>query len=105
MAERFSDEKLAQFYREFQEHVKPEEEVKEQQREIYDALFRKADPDTNISPGLIQLTTQVDARLRAMEITNDRQKRFIGGFLFAFTCVGFFFTDSAHKLMSFFRSL
>ena len=102
---RWSDDRMAQFYREFKEHLAPEREAAEQQKEIYDAIFRKEDADKNIGPGVIQLLAQVNARTVSMEIANDRQKRFVGGIVFAIGALGFFLTDSAHKLMSVLRGL
>jgi hypothetical protein len=50
---RWSDEKLEQFYGKFKEHKRLEEQGQRQNREIYDAMFQKADPDTNTPPGLL----------------------------------------------------
>lgn len=104
-APRFSDAKLQQFYEEFRGHIKDEEKEKHQQDDIYEALFRQGDKDKNINPGVIQLLMQVSDRIEAMEIAADRQKRFVGGVMFAFSCMGFFFTDSAHKIFAWVRSI
>lgn len=104
-AVRWSDDRLEDFYREFSAHIKQEEAQSTQQSEIHRALFQRADPEANTPPGVIQLLSQLDTRTRTMEIANDRQKRFVGGVLFAFSCMGFFFTDTAHKVLAFFRSL
>lgn len=102
---RWSDDKLETFHTEFLDHIRDEEKEKHQQDEIYEALFRQEDKAKNISPGVIQLLTQVADRIEVMEIAADRQKRFLGGVMFAFSSIGFFFTDSAHKLFAWFRSI
>lgn len=102
---RWSDERLETFHQEFRAHIEAEKEEMQQQAEVHRALFQRADPEANIPAGVIQLLSQLDARTRTMEIANDRQKRFVGGVLFAFSCMGFFFTDTAHKVMGFFKSL
>lgn len=102
---RWSDERLEQFHAEFREHRKIEDEEHMQQREMYEALFRQEDKDKNIGPGIVQLMARLDERTKAMEIAADRQKRFVGGVMFAFTCMGFLFTDSAHKLLAWLRSI
>lgn len=101
----WSDEKLEVFYGEFREHIKAEVKEGRQQEEIYEALFRTEDKAKNVGPGVIQLLTQVADRIETMEIAADRQKRFLGGVMFAFSCVGFFFTDTAHKLMAWIKSV
>lgn len=102
---RWSDDKLSEFHAEFLKHMATEEDERMQQQKIYDALFQKQDKDTNTPPGVVQLLGQIDARLEAMEISNDRQKRFVGGVMFAFSCIGFLFTDGAHKLFTWVRGL
>lgn len=102
---RWSDERLEQFYREFREHRQLEEHEDAQHREILDALFRTEDKDRNIPPGLVQVMTRVAERIGAIEVAADRQKRFLGGVLFAFSCVGFVFTDTAHKIFAWLRTL
>ena len=102
---RWSDDKLSEFHEEFLQHMAVEESERAQQQKIYDALFQKQDKDTNTPPGVVQLLGQIDSRLEAMEISNDRQKRFDGGVMFAFSCMGFLFTDSAHKLITWLKGL
>lgn len=102
---RWSDDKLSEFHEEFLKHMATEEVERAQQQKIYDALFQKQDKDTNTPPGVVQLLGQIDSRLEAMEISNDRQKRFVGGVMFAFSCMGFLFTDSAHKLLAWLKGL
>ena len=102
---RFADVELESFHREFREHVKNEEGEHEQQGQIHDALFRLEDKDKGVSPGVIQLLGRVNDRLLTMEVAADRQKRFVGGVMFAFSCMGFFLTDSAHKLMDWLRGV
>lgn len=96
---------MSKFHSEFLKHMGTEEKERKQQEEIYDALFQKEDKDSNKPAGVVQLLAQIDARLEAMEITADRQKRFLGGVMFAFSCVGFLFTDSAHKVLSWLKGL
>ncbi len=64
-----------------------------QQQEIHDALFRKADADANISPGIVQLLVQTSDRLEKLCIAADRQKTFIGGALAAVAAIWFVITD------------
>lgn len=104
-AKRWSDDKLSEFHVEFLRHMASEEAEHVQQQKIYDALFQKQDKDTNTPPGVVQLLGQIDSRLEAMEISNDRQKRFVGGVMFAFTCMGFLFTDSAHRVLTWLKGL
>lgn len=102
---RWSDDKLSEFHAEFLKHMETEKLERQQRQTIYDALFQKQDKDTNTPPGVVQLLGQIDARLEAMEISNDRQKRFVGGVMFAFSCMGFLFTDSAHKVLAWLKGL
>lgn len=96
---RWSDDKLQQFYEEFQSHIRTETAEHRQQQELYDAVFRKADADTNTPPGLMQLTMQISVQLRDMRIWQDRQKTFVGGVMFALSAAWFFVTDLGHKLI------
>jgi hypothetical protein len=102
---RWSDEKLERFYQEFHDHLKTEADEKAQQNELHAAIFQKEDSDYNTPAGVLQLVTRMDARLKTMEVTADRQKRFIGGIVFTFTCLGFLFTDAAHRVMAFFKTV
>lgn len=102
---RWSDERIETFYQEFRAHIAQEGAEAAQQSEIHAALFQLEDRNRNVPPGVIQLLSQLNERTKEMEIVNDRQKRFIGGFLFAFTCIGFFFTDTAHKVVGFVKGL
>lgn len=102
---RWSDEKLESFYQRFEEHVAQEEADRRQQAEIHEALFQREDKDANRPAGVIQMLARLDGRTAAIEIATDRQKRFIGGVLFAFSCVGFLFTDTSHKVLNFLRGL
>lgn len=102
---RWSDDKLETFHAEFLQHIRAEESEHRQQDEIYRALFQKADEDSNMPPGVIQLLGQMNVRLKKMETSSDRQKTFVGGVVFAFTCIGFFLTESAHKLMIWLRGV
>ena len=102
---RWSDSKLQEFYESFQRHQSFEDAQKTQQDQIFDALFHKEDPDSNIGPGVIQLLSQINARLTRLESTNQQQRTFVGGVLFACSCVAVFLTDSVSKLIQLVRGL
>lgn len=102
---RWSDEQLQEFYDAFMAHMLGEENEKQQQNLIYEALFRKEDPESNTPPGVIQLLAQMSGRLQAIEKANAQQKTFFGGVFFAITCVGFFLSDTFHKLAVILKSL
>lgn len=102
---RFSDEKLEEFYREFVEHCQQEFKEHEQQREMYEALFRKEDKSNNVSAGLIQLLTRTAEGVETLRIAADRQRTFIGGVTFALVSVWFFITDIGPVLADKFRKL
>lgn len=104
-AARFSDDQLIAFHQEFKDHLKTEEEESRQQQAIHTALFQKEDKDANIPPGLVQLCARMASDIQDMKIANDRQKRFVGGVMFAFSCIGFLFTDSAHKVLAWLKGL
>lgn len=101
----WSKERLDKFYQEFQAHAEQERIEREQQHELHVAVFQKEDKESNTPAGVLQLLSRVDARLSSMEITADRQKNFIGGVFFAFAAVGFFFTDTAHRVLGFLKGL
>lgn len=100
---RWSDEKLQEFFEAFQHHLKFEDEEKKQQQQIYDALFHKEDPDSNTGPGVVQLLGQINQRLSRLEATSASQKSFIGGAVFAVSCMAVFLTDSLQKLVALFK--
>lgn len=83
----------------FEDHLEPERIQQKQSAEVHEALFRLEDKELGTPPGLLQLTQQLSARLRAIEIRDDRQRRFIGGIVFAVSSVTFVFSDTAHKLV------
>jgi hypothetical protein len=91
------------------DHVSIEDKEHRQQQEIYDALFRQEDKERGIPAGVIQMLARVDGRVTTMEIATDRQKRFIGGVFYGVTAIGlalgFFLSESAHKLFSLLKSL
>lgn len=106
-AKRFSDPELHALKGEVNrvaqtlaDHVVLEDSEHRQQQEIYEALFRQEDKGRGIPAGVIQMLDRIDMRVTAMEIMADRQKRFIGGFIFAFGCMAFFLTDSFHRLVA-----
>ena len=105
MSGRWSDEKLETFYQEFQKHLEEEHHEMAQQSELYAAIFQKEDKDTNTPPGILQLVARMSSDVRALKVAADRQKTFLGGVLFAFSAVGFFFTDTAHKLLTLLKGL
>lgn len=100
---RWSDEKLQEFFESFQHHLQFEEQEKKQQEQIYDALFHKEDPDNNTGPGIVQLLGQINQRLSRLENTATQQKSFLGGAIFAVSCMAVFLTDSLQKLVAFFK--
>lgn len=102
---RWSDAELEKFHSEFLKHDVEERARLVRHDQLYEAVFRKEDPDTGTPPGLLQLCSRMSADVSAMKVANDRQKRFIGGVVFAFTSMAFFLTDSAHKLMELLRRL
>lgn len=104
-AKRWSDERLETFYQEFKMHLEDEAREKAQQKELYQAVFQKEDLDSNTPAGLIQMMARMSKDLRDLKIAADRQKTFIGGVMFAFGAVGFFFTDTAHKVLGFLKGL
>lgn len=103
--ERWSDKQLEAFHQEFLNHEAKEEVKHAQLTELYEAVFRKEDPDRGQPPGLLQLCARMSNDLTAMKIANDRQKRFIGGMVFAITSMGFFLTDTFHKIVEILRRL
>lgn len=94
---RWSDDRLEQFYREFMEHKRLEELEQKQNQEIYDAVFQKADPDTNTPPGLLQITAQISKQLHDIRVWQDRQKTFVGGVIFTCSATWFVLTEAGHK--------
>lgn len=54
---RFSDAKLEEFYQEFIAHRLQEEKDRLQRQAMYEALFRKEDPDSNVAPGVVHNLT------------------------------------------------
>lgn len=89
----------------FAAHIKVEEDEQAKQQELYTAIFQKEDKDAGKHAGLLQLTSRIDARLEGLEKREALQKTFVGGVLFALGSIGFFLTDSAHKLFELLRSL
>lgn len=102
---RWSDAELENFHAEFRQHDLNERERLKKHDMLFEAVFRKEDVDTGTPPGLLQLCSRMSIDLGEMKQANDRQKRFIGGVIFAFTSMAFFLTDSAHKLMEFLRRI
>ena len=102
---RFSDDALLKFRAEFDEHVQSETKDREMLSHIYEALFRKEDKDTNVSPGAFQLLVQIGTRMQALEVAAVRQKTFIGGGLATLAIVGSLFTDTAHKVIGIIKGL
>lgn len=102
---RWSDQELEQFHKEFLQHAKHEEEFSQLYRELHEAVFRKSDPVLGTQPGILEHMTQLNQMLLEQQKWQDRQKTFVGGILFTFSCLGFFLTDTAHKLLNLFRSL
>lgn len=105
--ERWSDEKLETFYQEFRghvdefhEHLRNSDTERQQQHDLYVAIFRKEDPDAGSPPGLLQLTARINAQLHDISVWQDRQKTFLGGALFAITSVWFVLTEAGHKLLA-----
>lgn len=96
---RFSDAKLEEFHQEFIEHRKLEEKERQQQREMYEALFRQEDLGKNIGPGVVQLMVRLSDDVKALRVAADRQKTFIGGVLFAITSIWFFVSDIVPNLV------
>lgn len=102
---RFTDDKLEEFYQEFLEHRRKGEVERRQQQEMYDALFRKEDPDCNVAPGIVQLMVRTAEDVKVLRIAADRQKTFIGGMLFAVTSIWFFFTDIGPEMVKWVKKL
>lgn len=91
--QRWSDDQLEEFYREFKSHLKVEEQERRQQQEMYDAMFRQEDRAKNVAPGIVQLMVKTAGHVETLRIAADRQRTFIGGVLFALTAIWFFVTD------------
>lgn len=102
---RWSDADLQQFHDEFRQHEKKEDDTHARLDDLYEAVFRKEDKDRNIAPGLLQLCARMSSELESMRIAADRQKRFVGGMLFAVTSMGFFLTDTFHRLIDLVKKL
>jgi hypothetical protein len=97
---RFSDERLNQFYFEFQQHCREERTVKVQAEEMYAAMFRKQDHELGSPPGILQSLSMISERLHAMEEMQTRHKTFIAGVAFAASAVWIFLTDIGVKLLA-----
>lgn len=104
-SKRWSDEKLEVFHQEFVQHLADEEQERKQNQELHEAVFQREDKDANVPAGILQLCARMSADITEMKIANDRQKRFVGGVMFAFSGMGFLFTDTAHKLWGFIKGL
>lgn len=102
---RWSDEKLEEFYQSFLEHQRIGNVERAQQQEMYDALFRKEDPDSNVAPGIVQLMVRTAEDVKVLRIAADRQKTFIGGVLFAVTSIWFFLTDVGPDMAKWLKKL
>jgi hypothetical protein len=105
MTERWSDEKLELFHKEFithvaefHEHIGNESYEQQQQQELHDAVFRKEDKEENVPPGILQLIARISTQIHDMRVWQDRQKTFIGGVMFTVSAVWFFLTEAGHKL-------
>lgn len=93
------------FRKEFNEHLKPEQNNAKKLDEVYEALFRLEDTNKNIGPGLIQIVHRLDGQINKLVEQNRRQHTFVGGMLFAFTSVWLFITDWGAKAMSLLHKL
>lgn len=102
---RWSDKELEAFHQEFLDHIAPENRAHAQQQDLYDAIFRLEDKDRGVPPGLMQITARIAASVEELQERDRRQRTFIGGVLFALGSLGFFLTDSAHKLIALLKSL
>lgn len=102
---RWSDEKLEEFYQQFVAHRLQEEGDRQKQQDMYDALFRKEDADSNVAPGIVQLMVRTAEDVKVLRIAADRQKTFLGGVLFAITSLWFFFTDIGPELFKWLKTL
>lgn len=102
---RWSDNDLEQFLAQFIAHLEEESPMHRQQSELYAAVFRKEDKDSNTPPGLLQLTARISQQMEDMKVWQDRHKTFLGGAMFALSCLGFFFTDIGHKVMATIKGL
>ena len=96
---RFSDDRLQAFYQEFKEHCQGEDAERQQQRALYDAVFRLEDSDRGIPPGLMQMTKQTVDHVLELRIRDDRRKNFIGGMIFTVSAVWVFVSGILPKLI------
>lgn len=96
---------VEEFYQQFVAHCLQEDKDRQQQQAMYDALFRKEDPDSNVAPGIVQLMVRTAEDVKALRIAADRQKTFIGGMLFAITSLWFFFTDIGPELLKWMKTM
>lgn len=102
---RFSDAMLEEFYQQFLAHCKAEDQEREQQQAMYEALFRVENRDANVAPGVVQLMVRLAEDVKALRVAADRQKTFIGGVLFAITSIWFFVSDIAPNLVTWIKKL
>jgi len=96
---RWSDERLEQFYGEFREHKLNEALEQKQNQEIYDAVFQRADPDTNTPPGLLQATAQISKQLHDIAVRQDRQKIAVRTAIATCSAVWFVLTGAGQKFL------
>lgn len=102
---RWSDDRLEQFYGEFREHKRLEELEQKQNQEIYDAVFQRADPDTNTPPGLLQATAQISKQIHDIAVRQDRQKIAVRTAIATCSAVWFLLTDAMHKFFALLQRL
>ena len=95
---RWSDDKLEAFYQEFKKAQESDTKEKQQQEQLYQAIFRLEDKSLGVPPGLLQLTSQINVQLAEMQRWNEKQKTFAGGVVFTLSAVWFFITDVGHHL-------
>ncbi len=103
--QRWSDHELEVFHAEFLKHLADSKPQSEKLAELHDAVYRQEDRNRGRPPGLLQLCSRMSEDLAAMKVASDRQKRFVGGMVFAFTSMGFFLTDTWSRLLDFLRRL
>jgi hypothetical protein len=96
--QRWSDTELERFHQEFRTHVATEKQERDQQQELYEAVFRKEDKEANVPPGLLQMMSRMSDQMLEMQIWQDRQKTFIGGIVFTVSAVWFFLSDAGPKI-------
>lgn len=105
MSTRFSDDALKDFHQEFLQHLEAEKMEREQQRQLFEAVFRQEDEAMGTPPGLLQMMSRMEKQLKTVQEWQSKQRTFISGVVFAVSSIGFLFTDTSHKLFIFLRGL